>query len=92
MASFIPRKGPGGRRVWQAHIRRRGYPAQVRTFDTKAEAEAWAAGIEHEIARPKIFTQVRKLAVRQAPIISADDHEAARTTGRNRGLGDQFGG
>ncbi len=51
MASFIPRKGPGGRRVWQAHIRRRGYPAQVRTFDTKAEAEAWAAGIEHEIAR-----------------------------------------
>ena len=51
MASFIPRKGPGGRRVWQAHIRRRGYPAQVRTFDTKAEAEAWAAGIEYEIAR-----------------------------------------
>jgi integrase len=51
MASFIPRKGPGGRRVWQAHIRRRGYPAQVRTFDAKAEAEAWAATIESEIAR-----------------------------------------
>ena len=51
MASLIPRKGPGGRRVWQAHIRRRGYPAQVRTFDTKAEAEAWAATIESEIAR-----------------------------------------
>ncbi len=51
MASFIPRKGPSGRRVWQAHIRRRGYPAQVRTFDTKAEAEAWAATIESEIAR-----------------------------------------
>ena len=51
MASFIPRKGPGGKRVWQAHIRRRGYPAQVKTFDTKAEAEAWAVTIESEIAR-----------------------------------------
>ena len=51
MASFIPRKGPGGKRVWQAHVRRRGYPAQVHTFDTKAEAEAWAAVIESEIAR-----------------------------------------
>ena len=54
MASFIPRKGPGGKRgkrVWQAHVRRRGYPTQVRTFDTKAEAEAWAATIESEIAR-----------------------------------------
>ena len=51
MASFIPRKGPGGKRVWQAHVRRRGYPAQVRTCDTKAEAEAWAAVVESEIAR-----------------------------------------
>ena len=51
MASFIPRKGPGGKRVWQAHIRRRGFPAQVRTFNTKTEAQAWAATIESEIAR-----------------------------------------
>ena len=51
MASFIERKGPSGRRVWQAHIRRRGFPAQVRTFDTKAEAQAWAAIVESEIAR-----------------------------------------
>ena len=51
MASFIPRKGPNGKRVWQAHIRRRGYPAQVRTFDSKAAAQAWAAGIEHDIDR-----------------------------------------
>lgn len=49
MPSFIPHKGPGGKRVWQAHVRRRGYPAQVRTFDTKAEAEAWAGDIESEI-------------------------------------------
>ncbi len=51
MASFIPRKGPGRKRVWQAHVRRRGYPAQVQTFDTKAKAEAWASTIESEIAR-----------------------------------------
>ena len=51
MAAFIPRKGPGGKRVWQAHVRRRGYPAQVRTFDTKAEAEVWAHDLESEMAR-----------------------------------------
>ena len=51
MASFIPRKGPGGKRVWQAHVRRRGYPAQVRTFNTKAEAEVWAHDLESEMAR-----------------------------------------
>ena len=51
MASFISRKGPGGKRVWQAHIRRRGFPAQIRTFNTKAEAQAWAAMIESEMAR-----------------------------------------
>ena len=51
MESFIPRKGPKGKRVWQAHIRRRGFPAQVRTFDSKAKAEAWASMIESEMAR-----------------------------------------
>ena len=51
MASFIPRKGPGGKRVWQAHVRRRGYPAQVKTFDAKADAEVWARRIEEEIDR-----------------------------------------
>lgn len=51
MASFIARTGIGGKRVWQAHIRRRGYPAQVRTFDTKVAAERWAYTVESEIAR-----------------------------------------
>ena len=39
MATFISRKGPNGRRVWQAKIRRRGYPPQSGTFDSKAKAE-----------------------------------------------------
>lgn len=36
---------------WQVKIRRRGYPAQSRTFDRKAAAEAWARQIENEMDR-----------------------------------------
>ena len=57
MASFVPRKGPNGRRVWQAHVRRRGYPAQVRTFDKKTDAENWASDIEAEMRRGKFVSR-----------------------------------
>ena len=40
-----------GDHQWQAKIRRRGYPAQSKTFERKSEAEAWAAVIESEMAR-----------------------------------------
>lgn len=43
----ISERGPN---QWRAQVRRRGYPAQSRTFDTKAEAEAWAEMIESEMA------------------------------------------
>lgn len=46
MATFRKRVGN-----WQAIIRRDGYPYQSKTFDTKAEAEAWAAIIESEMTR-----------------------------------------
>ena len=36
---------------WQAQIRKRGYPKQVNTFNTKAEAEAWARRVESEMDR-----------------------------------------
>lgn len=36
---------------WEAQVRRRGYPATSKTFETKAEAEAWSAMIESEMAR-----------------------------------------
>jgi hypothetical protein len=36
---------------WRAFVRRRGYPQQTRTFDTKASAEAWARRVESEIDR-----------------------------------------
>ncbi|MHB1607892.1 MAG: site-specific integrase [Acidiferrobacter thiooxydans] len=51
MATFRKRPGPGGRAAWQAQIIRRGHDRQYKTFDTKAEAEAWARQIEGEMDR-----------------------------------------
>ena len=36
---------------WQVKIRRKGYPIQSRTFDSKAEADKWARAIESEFDR-----------------------------------------
>jgi integrase len=36
---------------WRAYIRRQGYPQQNRSFDTRAEAEAWGRNIECEMDR-----------------------------------------
>lgn len=36
---------------WEAQVRRRGWPPQSKTFESKAEAEAWAQMIESEMAR-----------------------------------------
>ena len=46
MACFQKRSGS-----WRAIVKRKGYPTQTQTFDTKAEAERWAATLESEIAR-----------------------------------------
>jgi hypothetical protein len=46
MANFQKRAG-----AWRALIRRKGYPATSNTFDTKAEAEAWARKTESDIDR-----------------------------------------
>ncbi len=36
---------------WRVQVRRHGHPAQSRTFNSKAEADAWAAMTESEMAR-----------------------------------------
>ena len=36
---------------WQAIIRRRGYPVTIRTFEFKADAEAWSRATESEMDR-----------------------------------------
>lgn len=45
MASFRKR----GHYQWQAQVRKTGYPTQTKTFETRAEAERWARGIEVEM-------------------------------------------
>lgn len=44
----IRKRGPY---QWQVRIRKKRYPSQTRTFDTKAEAEVWATTVESEMAR-----------------------------------------
>ncbi len=36
---------------WRAQIRRKGYPVQRKTLNSRTEAEAWAAVVESEMAR-----------------------------------------
>lgn len=47
MASIIKR----GPHQYQAQVRRKGYPTQTRTFETKRDAEAWVATLESEMKR-----------------------------------------
>ncbi|WP_247617852.1 hypothetical protein [Pseudomonas syringae] len=35
-----------GEYQWEAQIRRKGYPAQRKTFETKSDAQAWSCLIE----------------------------------------------
>ena len=37
--------------VWQVKVRRKGYPAQSKTFMNRADAETWAATVESEMGR-----------------------------------------
>lgn len=52
MSTISPRKDDQGVRIgWQVRIRKQGYPAQVKTFRNKAEAQAWAKAVETEMER-----------------------------------------
>lgn len=44
----IQKRGPY---QWRALVRRKGYPSQSKSFDTKREAEAWASIVESEMTR-----------------------------------------
>lgn len=46
MASIRERSG-----TWQARVRREGYPAEVKSFTTRAEAQKWARQIEAAMDR-----------------------------------------
>ena len=52
MATISERRNRDGQLIgWQVKVRKRGYPAQIKTFDRKAEAQAWASVIESEMVR-----------------------------------------
>lgn len=38
-----------GTKQWRAQIRKRGWPAQSATFDTRQQAESWARRVEYEM-------------------------------------------
>jgi hypothetical protein len=48
-------------KYWRAQVRRLGFPPQSKTFDTNAEAEAWARATESEMDRG-ISCRVRRLS------------------------------
>ena len=54
MASFRKR----GPYQWQAQLRKRGYPLQTKTFETRAAAERWARAIECEMDRGLFVSRV----------------------------------
>jgi integrase len=49
MATILKRPGPKGKAVWQVQVRKKGYPAQIKTFDRKTDAQKWAKKIEHQM-------------------------------------------
>ena len=53
MATFRKRSGS-----WQAIVKKKGYGQIARTFDTKAEAEAWAKVAESEMVRGVFVSRV----------------------------------
>lgn len=44
----IEKRGPA---QWRARVRRQGFPAASRTFDTREDAEKWARAVEREMDR-----------------------------------------
>lgn len=49
MATLLKRPGPKGKVVWQAQVRKKGYPSKIKTFDRKNDAQSWAKKLEHEM-------------------------------------------
>ncbi len=93
MATFVQRPGPGGKRVWQGLVRRKGYPQQTQTFDTKGEAQAWASILESEMARGVFVSRVeaenttlREALARYQREIVPGKKNAAREGRRVKGL------
>ncbi len=73
MASFRKR----GDLQWQARISRKGFPPQVKTFNTRAEAEVWARQIESEIDRGVFVSRVEAEATTLSEAFGRYEREIA---------------
>jgi hypothetical protein len=49
MATIDVRKGPDGKVVYRARIRRKSYPTQTGTFPTRSEAKKWVTITDSEL-------------------------------------------
>lgn len=75
----IRKRGPY---QWQVRIRKRGFPTQTKTFDTKAEAEAWSRSVENEMDRG-IF--VSRKESERTTLLEALDRYLKEITGKKKG-------
>lgn len=73
MASIIRR----GDLQWQARVRRKGYPVQTKTFNTRAEAEAWARQIESEIDRGMFVSRTEAESTTLCEVLDRYEREIA---------------
>lgn len=76
----IRKRGPY---QWQARIRKKGYPTQTKTFNTKSEADAWAATTESEMVRG-VF--VSRKEVDNTTLAEALERYLKEVTENKRGL------
>jgi integrase len=75
----IQKRGPY---QWRAMIRRKGYPTQSRTFEIKADAEAWARSIENEMDRG-VF--VSRAEAESTTVTECLEHYLKEVTPRKKG-------
>lgn len=78
MATFRKR----GEYQWETQIRKKGFPYQTKTFNTKSEAEAWAAVIESEMVRGVFVSRAEAERTTLGQII---DRYIAEVTPTHRG-------
>ncbi len=71
-----------GEYQWEAQVRKKGFASQTKTFNTKAQAEAWAAVIESEMVRGLFVSRAEAERTTLGQII---DRYLAEVTPSHRG-------
>ena len=80
MATFRKRESGG----WQTQIRRKGYPAQSKSFRTKASAEAWVRSIEVDMDQGMFQSRIEAESTTLGDLL---DRYLSECTPKKRGAG-----